>query len=866
MGDVGKTTNLSFCCILIFVPLFQRETIHSVPPMVNKNTREEQVKNYVAEEWFAAYDCKNIIKNLDFCVAQKRTQKQIDGGFPLTSYYWAEAKRGRIKDIYQPIVQLLLTIGKERPQDTHLPPAFVGAFDEEKIVFIPYATILPILNQNDFNWNVPPSDYTTKEFVQLYKTVQSSIEKESLCYYYADHQHALRTFITQNFSKSTSKIEINRNNFISIYQLWRKEVYPSIDITLEELQELKLIDADFYIADLFTQENETIGDKLFVLLEQTEYSIGKIPQTSKRRVVQTLNVLFKDSQRAHHQFWLIYQRPPEAEYRDYIIERRDLLVPPDLRERKGSFFTPQEWVTLSQEYLAKAFGKNWQSEYYVWDCAAGTGNLLNGLTEKSRIWASTLDPQDVRVMHERIANGNATNLVPEHVFQFDFLNEPFSKLPESLQKVLNDPKKQSKLVIYINPPYAEAGNARTRTGARNKNEVATTTQVWKDYGAELGLGIRELFAQFMIRIKKEIPACKIAMFSTAKYIQGAGFEKFRAHFLAKFNGGFVVPAYTFDNVDGNFPIAFAIWDLRSTAPIRKCVFDVYGAENVPQHKTFGVLPRERITDWITRCNLPSEVSVIGYTGNHGPDFQNNRMLQISNKVVTHIHGTRSNATKYPISASNLIPMAVYFAVRLCMEQTWLNDRDQFLSPKCDWKRDLEFQNNCLTFALFSPKNNIQSQLGTNYWIPFTEREIGAHDEFDSHFMTDFMRGQYQQAQKMRDNGRNQLLDHKKNGLKDLVKEESFIPTQPLIFSEEATAVFDAGRELWQYYHTQLNANPNASYYDIREYFQGRNEKGRMNPTSEDAEYNRLHAHLKEVMSVLADAIATKVYEYGFLVS
>ena len=468
-------------------------------------------------------------------------------------------------------------------------------------------------------------------------------------------------------------------------------------------------------------------------------------------------------------------------------------------------------------------------------------------------------------MHERIANGNATNLVPEHVFQFDFLNEPFSKLPESLQKVLNDPKKQSKLVIYINPPYAEAGNARTRTGARNKNEVATTTQVWKDYGAELGLGIRELFAQFMIRIKKEIPACKIALFSTAKYIQGAGFEKFRAHFLAKFNGGFVVPAYTFDNVDGNFPIAFAIWDLRSTAPIRKCVFDVYGAENVPQHKTFGVLPRERITDWITKCDLSDEVLAIGYTGNHGPDFQNNRMLQISNRQIINANGISSNATKYSIGANNLIPMAVYFAVRLCMEQTWLNDRDQFLSPKCDWKGDLEFQNNCLTFALFSPKNNIQSQLGTNHWIPFTEREIGAHDEFDSHFMTDFMRGQYQQAQKMRDNGRNQLLDHKKNGLKDLVKEESFIPTQPLIFSEAATAVFNAGRELWQYYHTQPNANPNASYYDIREYFQGRNEKGRMNPTSEDAEYNRLHAHLKEAMSVLADAIATKVYEYGFLV-
>ncbi len=832
------------------------------------NLQEEELKLVIAEQFFAQYDCKPRIGKIDFCAVQKEKAQiqeiNAERVKEIVSLLWAEAKRGVVFDLYKPLVQLILTIGKARTFETYLPPPFLAAFDAEKIAFIPYKDILPFFAINDFNWNITPSDDTSREFGLLYAAVKDTLERTSYIFRYDAHEAELREFIKQHLSESSEQIQINKNNFVSIYQRWLTQVQPTIDVKWDVLKKNGLLDGDFFLADLLSRENMTIGEKLFVLLQNSKYVVDR--DVDDGGIIRAGEVYFNDQQRAHHQFWLIYQRPPEVEYRDYIIERRDLLVPPDLRERKGSFFTPQEWVTLSQEYLAKAFGKNWQSEYYVWDCAAGTGNLLNGLTEKSRIWASTLDPQDVRVVHERIANGNATNLVPEHVFQFDFLNELFSKLPESLQKVLNDPKKQSKLVIYINPPYAEAGNARTRTGARNKNEVATTTQVWKDYGAELGLGIRELFAQFMIRIKKEIPACKIALFSTAKYIQGAGFEKFRAHFLAKFNGGFVVPAYTFDNVDGNFPIAFAIWDLRSTAPIRKCVFDVYGAENVPQHKTFGVLPRERITDWITKCNLPSEVSVIGFTGNYGPDFQHNRDLYIANKQIINANSTLSNATKYSIGANNLIPMAVYFAVRLCMEQTWLNDRDQFLSPKCDWKGDLEFQNNCLTFALFSPKNNIQSQLGTNYWIPFTEREIGAHDEFDSHFMTDFMRGQYQQAQKMRDNGRNQLLGHKKNGLKDLVKEESFIPTQPLIFSEEATAVFNAGRELWQYYHTQPNANPNASYYDIREYFQGRNEKGRMNPTSEDAEYNRLHTHLKEAMSVLADAIATKVYEYGFLVS
>jgi 16S rRNA G966 N2-methylase RsmD len=42
------------------------------------------------------------------------------------------------------------------------------------------------------------------------------------------------------------------------------------------------------------------------------------------------------------------------------------------------------------------------------------------------------------------------------VFQFDFLNDDFTMLPKPLQAIINDPEKRKKLVIYINPPYAEA--------------------------------------------------------------------------------------------------------------------------------------------------------------------------------------------------------------------------------------------------------------------------------------------------------------------------------------------------------------------------------------------------------------------------
>ena len=87
-------------------------------------------------------------------------------------------------------------------------------------------------------------------------------------------------------------------------------------------------------------------------------------------------------------------------------------------------------------------------------------------------------------------------------------------------------------------------------------------------------------------------------------------------------------------------------------------------------------------------------------------------------------------------------------------------------------------------------------------------------------------------------------------------------------SSAARAVLDAGRELWRYYHAQPNANPNASYYDIRLHFQGVKKtssgKEQMNATSSDETYNALLANLRAAHKALAARIAPKVYEYGFL--
>jgi len=260
------------------------------------------------------------------------------------------------------------------------------------------------------------------------------------------------------------------------------------------------------------------------------------------------------------------------------------------------------------------------------------------------------------------------------------------------------------------------------------------------------------------------------------------------------------------------------------------------------------------------------------------DFQSSKIINIT---LTPSQAAIDNSITHDIIAQNLIPFCLFLTIRHCVAPTWLNDRDQFLFPNRGWEYDHEFQNDCFAAALFHTQNRVSCKDGTNHWIPFTEEEVNAKEEFESHFMTDFMQGRCASDATTTTPREEEKQTLQRTGtLRDLAQEQSFIPTEPLVFSPVATAVFDVGRELWRYYHAQPNANPNASYYDIREYFQGRSvpgrgnsatsdqnlRKGRMNSRSEDAEYNRLLGNLKAAMEALRLKIVPKVYEYGFLLS
>lgn len=138
-----------------------------------------------------------------------------------------------------------------------------------------------------------------------------------------------------------------------------------------------------------------------------------------------------------------------------ILQNKDLFMEKSLREQEGSFFTPLRWSRLAHEWVLEHLDED-LSEWSVWDSACGSGNLLYDLPECKHKFASTLNPEDIPIVNERIKGVEAFQM--DFLSSFDgFFSDDFTtSLPENLQKVIYG---DEKLLIIINPPYSTAGTS-----------------------------------------------------------------------------------------------------------------------------------------------------------------------------------------------------------------------------------------------------------------------------------------------------------------------------------------------------------------------------------------------------------------------
>src|ERR1039458_9757810 len=269
--------------------------------------------------------------------------------------------------------------------------------------------------------------------------------------------------------------------------------------------------------------------------EQGGFFIGPEEKRAKK-------ILPKD----YEWFWSNYEKVTDTGMVRNILAKVDRLTVEPIRRFTGEFFTPVAFARKAGRYFERVVGpKWWTKNYRLWDMAAGTGNLewfLPADAYKS-IYLSPLHHEDVQ--HCKRVFPGAT------VFQYDYLNDDIesvfddqlmldraSKKPQNLLRDLYDPN--IKWIIFINPPFATSQKAGY--SGEIKKSVSETKIRPLMHAQDLGEVSRELFAQFLFRIRKEFEGkeAHLGLFSTLKYVNANNDQKFRDQvFKFTFEDGFV---------------------------------------------------------------------------------------------------------------------------------------------------------------------------------------------------------------------------------------------------------------------------------------------------------------------------------------
>lgn len=762
-----------------------------------------------------------------------------------TKEIWFEAKHNSKLSSYAMFTQLMHYVQDALNKGDNVPP-FLAVIDTQKAAIMKSEDVLPFLAKKTIKWGKSASGYTQEAL----DAISAHIGTHFVSFKIETHEEEFISTIKNAISKGDIiRTQITPDNLKQVFDKWVVMIGREIKGIAEEDYALLFFADIMHDGTVSTHENLTA--ELLHKNNAPVFSLGgKIYELGNKE--------------GYRQFWSIYHKPPKAEYRNYLLERRDSLIPLDERSFKGAYYTPLSVVDKAYDKLVEALGKNWQKEYLVWDMCCGVGNLEVKHSNPRNIFMSTLDSADIDVMRA------TKTCVAAQRFQYDYLNDDITdegqidytltnKIPEGLRKAIADGKK---ILVLINPPYAESTVADNTAGGDNSdNKMGIAKTKFANTAMDkYGKASNELYTQFVARIAQEIPNATLAMFSTLKYVSAPTLDVFRSKWVAFYSGGFVVHSKAFDGLKGEFPIGFLIWKtnqkLINKTPISEISVEVLDKNaNAIGEKSFYNLPNaELLTNWITRPKTNKQEVVplknavvpatatkdlrgtkwsdgaIGYMLSGGNDLQH---ASIQTVIFSSGYGS---ARGYFINPENLWQIAIVFSVRRLVKATWLNDRDQFLQPT-EPLTD-EFKNDCLIWMLFNGSNltasandlewNGRNWSIVNHFIPYTEEEVNAPERFESDFMVNYLAGKK--------------------------------------LSTEAQAVLAEGKKLWQAYFAQTDVRTvrdelklnraDVGWYQIRKALQARNSSGDFAPVS--------FKLFEEAYKVLTEKSQPMVYELGFL--
>ena len=666
---------------------------------------------------------------------------------------WVETKKGSSVSYYKMFAQLLNYVDTARKEDTYIPP-LLAVLDQKKAALMKTSDALKFLKKENITWGKVPSNPLPTTVSQIAKYIgthfrEFNLEADGGVAFVEEFKHARQhdEFIRE---KITSK------NLKTVFKVWMEMIGCEI-IEIGDTDRHRL----FFFTDIINDGKVATRSNLPAkLLFEGDTPVFEL----KRKTYRLRNM------EGYRNFWMLYHRPPDEEYQKSLMRRSDKLIPTKKRMRKGAYYTPDWVVAKAYDTLAKTLGKNWQKEYTVWDMCCGVGNLEEPHKNYRKVFMSTLDDVEIELM-----KSDAICVGAER-FQYDYLNDditddgkikysPNSPIPQELRDAI---KKGKKILVLMNPPYAEASNARRGDDPENKEGVAKT-KIARVAMQDLGKASNELFTQFLARIAIEMPTATIAMFSTLKYVNAPNFETFRQNWNAEYKDGFIVESRAFEKLDSEFPIGFLIWKTyhgtNKNHTIDKISIEAFDKnEQYVETKDFYNLPNEKmLNQWIDRPKANNEPRIplknavspavskprvkywsdgaIAYMSCAGNDFQ-----QAHNLTALYSSGF-SNGNGFYVTRDNLEKAAMTFTMRRIIPHTWIIHNDQFLIPTEPLTDD--FKNDCLIWMLFHDKNltagadrlewNGEEWTLVNHFIPFSQSEVNPQgDKFKSAFMAEYL--------------------------------------------------------------------------------------------------------------------------------
>ena len=295
-----------------------------------------------------------------------------------TEEIWFEAKEAATPPVLM-FTQLLFYVRDARKKGEHVPP-FLAVIDREKAAIMETVKALPIMADKSIKW--PKSGSAVDKAVAA--QAAPYIETHFVVYRMESHEKEFIAAV-KNAIKAGKLVRtpITPDNLRQVFDKW-------VETVGRELEGVDEVDyALLFFADIMHDGNKAAmanlparllheGDKPLFLLNGRTYELA--------------------SDKGYRNFWAIYHRPPEAEHRAYLLERRDSLLPLDERSFKGAYYTPLHIVDKAYDLLAQTLGKNWQQNYIVWDMCCGVGNLEVKHSNHRNIYMSTLDKADIDVM------------------------------------------------------------------------------------------------------------------------------------------------------------------------------------------------------------------------------------------------------------------------------------------------------------------------------------------------------------------------------------------------------------------------------------------------------------------------------------